>query len=103
MVAIAEESVPDLPVRARARPVEVLFETERTRVSRVWLPDAGGSVIRKEPLGSGSVGRARHELRILGRLDDVSGVVRLVAGRAAVGVDDVVPACFCARRAGCQW
>ena len=36
----------DPPIRA-----EVVHESERTRVSRLFLP--GGTVIRKEPLGPG--------------------------------------------------
>src|SRR5882757_4297326 len=56
--------------------VEVLHETERTRVTRLFLP--GGTVIRKEPLGADAPRRLRHELGILGRVRGVSGVAQLL-------------------------
>ena len=65
----------DAPVAVR---VDLLHESGRTRVSRVYLP--AGTVIRKEPLGPGAAGRLRHETEMLRRLSDVGGVVRLASG-----------------------
>ena len=62
---------PDPPVG-----VEVLHESERTRVTRLFLP--GGTVIRKQPLGAGAPRRLRHELGMLGRLRGVLGVAQLL-------------------------
>ena len=56
--------------------VEVLHESERTRVTRLFL--AGGTVIRKEPLGADAPRRLRHELGMLGRLRGVVGVAQLL-------------------------
>jgi serine/threonine protein kinase len=53
-----------------------LHESERTRVTRLFL--AGGTVIRKEPLGADSPRRLRHELGLLGRLRGVVGVAQLL-------------------------
>jgi diguanylate cyclase (GGDEF)-like protein len=55
--------------------MELLHETERTRVTRVQL--ASGSVIRKEPLGADADKRLRQERAILRRLSTVSDVSRL--------------------------
>ena len=60
----------DLPVRA-----EIVHESDRTRVTRLFLP--GGTVIRKEPLGPDAERRARHEAAMLERLRGVAGVVQL--------------------------
>jgi diguanylate cyclase (GGDEF)-like protein len=62
---------------ARARPdrVEVLHETQRTRVTRLW--SAGHTVIRKELLGPDRFDRLRHELGILERLRGVAGVAQV--------------------------
>ena len=65
----------DAPVAVR---VDLLHESGRTRVSRVYLP--AGTVIRKEPLGPGAAGRLRHETEMLRRLSDVGGVARLASG-----------------------
>ena len=62
----------DPPVRA-----EIVHESERTRVTRLFLP--GRTVIRKEPLGPDAERRLRHEVAMLERL---RGVDR---GRAAGG------------------
>jgi serine/threonine protein kinase len=59
----------DQPVRA-----ELVHESERTRITRLFLP--GGTVIRKEPLGPGAEGRARHEVAMLKRLRGVPGVAQ---------------------------
>jgi signal transduction histidine kinase len=55
---------------------ELLHESERTRVTRVFLP--GRTVIRKEPLGPGADARLRHELAMLERLRGVAGVAGLL-------------------------
>jgi signal transduction histidine kinase len=61
----------DPPVR-----VEILHESARSRVTRLFLP--GRSVISKEPLGSDAERRLRHELAMLERLRGVKGVAQLV-------------------------
>ena len=62
---------------------------------RVWLPDAAGSVICKEPLGPGSVARAEREVGILRRLAGVTGVPQLATvtqpGTVVVVDDGGVP------------
>jgi serine/threonine protein kinase len=63
-------SGPDPPVRA-----EIVHRSERTRVTRLFLP--GGTVVRKEPLGPDAEGRVRHEAAMLGRLRGVAGVAQL--------------------------
>jgi predicted ATPase/signal transduction histidine kinase len=60
----------DPPVRA-----EIVHESYRTRVARVFLP--GGTVIRKEPLGPDAQRRLGHEAAILERLRGVAGVAQL--------------------------
>src|SRR5688500_2650429 len=61
----------DPPVR-----VEVVHESARSRVTRLFLP--AGSVISKEPLGSDAERRLRHELAMLERLRGFKGVPQLV-------------------------
>jgi hypothetical protein len=61
----------DLPVRT-----EVLHESARTRVTRLFLP--GRSIVRKEPLGPDAQRRLRHELAMLERLRGLERVARLV-------------------------
>src|SRR5580700_1965358 len=61
---------PDPSVRA-----EVVHESERTRITRLFLP--GRTVIRKEPLGPSGERRVRHEVAMLERLRGVAGVVQL--------------------------
>jgi len=61
---------PDAPVRA-----EIVHESGRTRITRVFL--AGGTVIRKEPLGPDAARRLQHEAAMLERLRGVAGVVQL--------------------------
>ena len=56
--------------------VEVVHESARTRVTRLFL--AGRTVIRKEPLGPDAQRRLRHELAMLERLRGVAGVAQLV-------------------------
>jgi predicted ATPase/signal transduction histidine kinase len=55
--------------------VEVVHQSERTRVTRLLLP--GGTVIRKEPLGADAERRLRHEVAMLERLRGVAGVAQL--------------------------
>ena len=61
----------DLPVR-----VELVHESGRTRVTRLFLD--GRTIIRKEPLGPDADRRLRHERAILERLRGVAGVAQLV-------------------------
>ena len=60
----------DPPIRA-----EIVHESERTRVTRLFLP--GRTVIRKEPLGPDADARLRQETAMLERLRGVEGVVQL--------------------------
>ena len=55
--------------------VELIYETDHTRVTRLEL--AGGTVIRKEPLGPDADARLHHEIAILERLRGVPGVAQL--------------------------
>ncbi len=61
---------PDPSVRA-----EVVHESERTRVTRLFLP--GRTIIRKQPLGPDAGRRVRRETSTLERLRGVAGVVQL--------------------------
>jgi len=61
---------PDKPV-----PAEIVHESGRTRITRLVL--AGGTVIRKEPLGPDAERRVRHEVAMLERLRGVAGVAQL--------------------------
>ncbi|MEU4670501.1 AAA family ATPase [Amycolatopsis sp. NPDC023774] len=63
----------------RDPPAEVLHESDRTRVSRLFL--TGRTVIRKEPLGPDAERRLRHETAMLERLRGVAGVAQLEAPR----------------------
>jgi signal transduction histidine kinase len=54
---------------------EVLIASERTRVTRVFLP--GRTVIRKEPLGPNAQRRLEHELAMLERLRSATGIAQL--------------------------
>ena len=60
----------DPPVRA-----EIVHQSDRTRVTRLFLPER--TVIRKEPLGPDADRRLRHELAMLERLRGVEGVAQL--------------------------
>src|SRR4051794_565316 len=55
---------------------EVLHESARTRVTRLFLD--GRTVIRKEPLGADAPRRLQNEMTILERLRGVAGVTQLV-------------------------
>ncbi len=71
---MAAGSVPpgrDPPLRA-----EIVHSSERTRVTRLFLPER--TVIRKEPLGPDAERRLRHEIAMLERLRGVAGVAQLV-------------------------
>jgi serine/threonine protein kinase len=61
----------DPPVRA-----EILHESERTRVTRLFFP--GRSVIHKEPLGPDAQRRLQHEVAMLERVRGVVGVPQLL-------------------------
>ena len=67
------EVLPDGDRPARG---DVLHESDRTRVSRLFL--AGRTVIRKEPLGPDAERRLGHELGMLERLRGVDGVAQVV-------------------------
>jgi signal transduction histidine kinase len=54
---------------------ELVHESARTRVTRLFLP--GRTVVRKEPLGPDAARRLRHELAMLERLRGVPGVPQL--------------------------
>ena len=56
----------------RAGRAQVVHESERTRVTRLFTPD--GSMIRKEPRGPGAERLLRHEMDICDRLSGVGGV-----------------------------
>ncbi|MEV4641265.1 diguanylate cyclase [Actinoplanes sp. NPDC049548] len=56
---------------------DVIYETERSRVRRVPLPDGAGAVVCKEPLGAARDDRVRNEIEMLRRLSDVDGVPAL--------------------------
>ena len=70
------EAVGVPPGRDRTVGAEVLHESVRTRVSRLFL--AGRTVIRKEPLGPDAQRRLRHELAVLERLRGVAGVAQVL-------------------------
>jgi GAF domain-containing protein len=67
-----------LPARDPPARAEIVHESERTRVTRLFLP--GRTVIRKEPLGPDAERRARHEAAILERLRGVAGLAQLAEG-----------------------
>jgi serine/threonine protein kinase len=56
--------------------VELLHESERTRVTRLFLP--GRTVVLKEPLGPDADRRLQHELAILERLRGTAGVAQML-------------------------
>ena len=63
--------------------VDVLYDSERTRVTRLWMP--GGPVIRKERLGQDRDKRLRNEFAVLERLAGVEGVPQLADSPAYPG------------------
>ena len=64
------------PGQGPAVRVEVLHESARARVTRLFLPHR--AVVRKEPLGRDAQVRLEHELGMLERLHGVVGVAQLV-------------------------
>src|ERR1700757_2710851 len=50
---------------------EIVHSSERTRVTRLFLP--GRAIIRKEPMGPGAEGRVRHEAAMLELLGGDAG------------------------------
>jgi hypothetical protein len=72
-----------LPNRVPPVREEIVHCSERTRVTRLFLP--GHTVIRKEPLGPDVEDRLRHEATMLERLRGVTGVVQLAAGPGILG------------------
>jgi predicted ATPase/signal transduction histidine kinase len=64
-------SYQDSPAR-----IEVVHESERARISRVFLPT--GVVVRKEPLGPDALRRLQREVAMLERLRGVAGVAQLL-------------------------
>src|ERR1700761_3030099 len=64
-----------LPARDPPARAEVVHESGRTRITRLFLP--GRTVIRKEPLGPDAERRVRHEAAMLDRLRGVAGIAQL--------------------------
>ena len=64
-----------LPGRDPAVRAEVVHSSERTLITRLFLP--GRTVIRKQPLGPDAERRVRHERSMLKRLQGVAGVAQL--------------------------
>ncbi|NVN92421.1 MAG: AAA family ATPase [Desulfuromonadales bacterium] len=56
---------------------DLLYQSERTRIFRLRLPQSGGSVIVKEPLGPAAREKLRHETDILGSLTHVRQISQL--------------------------
>ena len=63
------------PARIGPSGPRVVHSSERTRITRLFLP--GRAVIRKEPLGPDAERRVRHEVAMLERLLGVAGVAQL--------------------------
>ena len=63
------------PARDPFLRAEIVHASERTRITRLFLP--GRTVIRKEPLGPDAERRVRHEAAMLERLRGVAGVAQL--------------------------
>jgi signal transduction histidine kinase len=64
-----------LPARDPPAQAEMVHESGRTRIIRLFLP--GRTVIRKEPLGPDAERRVRHEAAMLERLRGVNGLAQL--------------------------
>ena len=64
-----------LPGRNPPDRAEVVHESARSRVTRLFLPEC--TVIRKEPLGPDADRRVRHEAAMLERLRGIKGVAQL--------------------------
>ena len=65
-----------LPEQAPPDRAEVVLESERTRVTRLFV--SRRTVIRKEPLGPDAQRRLRYELTVLERLRGVVGVAQVL-------------------------
>jgi hypothetical protein len=72
-----------VPGRDSPVPTEVVHESGRTRITRLFLPE--GTVILKEPLGPDGERRVRHETAVLARLRGVTGVAQLAGRRDIPG------------------
>ena len=57
------------------RRTEVVYESERTRVTRLFYPDR--TLIRKEPLGPDAERRLEHETAVLAGLHGIAGLAQL--------------------------
>src|SRR4051812_24002765 len=64
------------PGRELPAAVEVLHDTQRTRVTR--LSFGGHAVVLKEPLGPDAQRRLRHEFAMLKRLRGIPGIAQLL-------------------------
>ena len=65
-----------LPERASPVRAKVVHESERTRVTRLFV--SRRTVIRKEPLGPDAQGRLQHEVAMLQRVRGLGGVAQLL-------------------------
>ena len=65
-----------LPGRDRPERTESVYESDHTRVTRLFFP--AHAVIRKQPLGPQADRRLRRETGILEQLRGVDGVAQLV-------------------------
>ena len=65
-----------LPERAPPVRAKVVHESERTRVTRLFV--SRRTVIRKEPLGPDAQGRLQHEVAMLQRVRGLGGVAQLL-------------------------
>jgi diguanylate cyclase (GGDEF)-like protein len=65
---------------------ELLYESERTRVTRVFLPSSE-TVIVKLPRGADAARRQRHEIAELRRLAGVAGAAQLADDRATAAAN----------------
>src|SRR4051812_17760832 len=57
----------------------VLYQNERTRVSRITIGHNGATAICKEALGPNAMARIQNEIAILDRLSGVDGLPRQIA------------------------
>jgi PAS domain S-box-containing protein len=76
----------DQPQESGPSREELLYQSGRTRVYRVRRADKFGTVICKEPVGSGAVQRLRHETTLLARLAGVPGIPLLSDAPTRPGV-----------------
>ena len=64
---------------AAPRRTEIVYESERTRVTRLFYPDQ--TLIRKEPLGPDAERRLEHETAVLAGLRGAAGLAQLAEVR----------------------